>query len=227
MSKVSLISYTTANPGSVNLEMMTSQDIITYCARVSNPSNKSKMDTSEKLLKYLIDHKHWSPLEMVDVTLEIETTRDIGRQILRHRSFSFQEFSQRYADPTVSGLGFETREARWQDTKNRQNSIELDDDNPELQKEWLQHQQTVIVLAQGVYEWALDKGIAKEVARAVLPEGLTKTRMYMKGSLRSWVHFYFVRSDPSTQKETRIIAEQCWQHLISVYPFLKSLVTKP
>lgn len=227
MSKVSLISYTTANPGSVNLEMMTSQDIITYCARVSNPSNQSKMDTSEKLLKYLIDHKHWSPLEMVDVTLEIETTRDIGRQILRHRSFSFQEFSQRYADPTVSGLGFETREARWQDTKNRQNSIELDDDNPELQKEWLQHQQTVIVLAQGVYEWALDKGIAKEVARAVLPEGLTKTRMYMKGSLRSWVHFYFVRFDPSTQKETRIIAEQCWQHLIGVYPFLKSLVTKP
>ncbi len=227
MSKVSLISYTTANPGSVNLEMMTSQDIITYCARVSNPSNQSKMDTSEKLLKYLIDHKHWSPLEMVDVTLEIETTRDIGRQILRHRSFSFQEFSQRYADPTVSGLGFETREARWQDTKNRQNSIELDDDNPELQKEWLQHQHTMIGLAQGVYEWALDKGIAKEVARAVLPEGLTKTRMYMKGSLRSWVHFYFVRSDPSTQKETRIIAEQCWQHLTGVYPFLKSLVTKP
>jgi len=196
-------------------------DLIAYCARVSNPSNQGNTDTSEKLINYLIKNKHWSPFEMADVTMEIETTRDIARQILRHRSFSFQEFSQRYANPTED-LSFEYREARLQDTKNRQNSIAVD--NPMLQVEWHIQQEAVIIAAKKAYEWAIDKGIAKEVARAVLPEGLTKTRIYVKGSIRSWLHFIEVRTDPSTQKEHREIAVACAHAISEIFPMIKNHV---
>ena len=192
-------------------------DLIAYCARVSNPSNQSNTDTSEKLVNYLIKHKHWSPFELADVTLEIETTRDIARQILRHRSFSFQEFSQRYADP-VKDLSFEYREARLQDQKNRQNSIETDD--RELHKEWLRIQQDVIRASKDAYQWAIHNGVAKEVARAVLPEGLTMSRMYMKGSIRSWIHYIEVRTDPTTQKEHREIAAACAQAIAEIFPMI-------
>lgn len=192
-------------------------DLIAFCARVSNPSNQNNTDTSDKLVNYLIKHKHWSPFEMADVTLEIETTRDIARQILRHRSFSFQEFSQRYADPTKD-LSFTTREARLQDTKNRQNSIETDDEL--LQTEWELKQQSLISDALRTYKWAIDKGIAKEVARAVLPEGLTMSRMYMKGSIRSWIHYLEVRTDPTTQKEHREIANACAQAIAEIFPMI-------
>jgi len=196
-------------------------DLIAYCARVSNPSNQGNTDTSEKLINYLIKNKHWSPFEMADVTMEIETTRDIARQILRHRSFSFQEFSQRYADPTKD-LSFVYREARLQDTKNRQNSIDTED--AWLQQEWERTQQDVIRVAVDAYKWAIDKGIAKEVARAILPEGLTMSRMYMKGSIRSWLHYIEVRTDPSTQKEHREIAVQCAQAIAEVFPMIQNSV---
>jgi thymidylate synthase (FAD) len=192
-------------------------DLIAYCARVSNPSNQSNTETSEKLVNYLIKHKHWSPFELADVTLEIETTRDIARQILRHRSFSFQEFSQRYADP-VKDLSFETREARLQDQKNRQNSIETDD--TQLQEMWDKMQWELIEKSKGVYNWAISQGIAKEVARAVLPEGLTMSRMYMKGSIRSWIHYIEVRTDPTTQKEHREIAAACAQAIAEIFPMI-------
>jgi thymidylate synthase (FAD) len=192
-------------------------DLIAYCARVSNPSNQTNTDTSDKLIKYLVKHKHWSPFEMANATLEIETTRDIARQILRHRSFTFQEFSQRYADP-VKELTFETREARLQDTKNRQNSIETDDTS--LQEDWNRRQELLINQAKAAYEWAIERGIAKEVARAVLPEGLTMSRMYVNGTIRSWLHYIDIRSDIATQKEHREIAMACAQAIAEIFPMI-------
>lgn len=199
------------------------QDLIAYCARVSNPSNQLNRDTAEKLVGYLIKHKHWSPLEMVNACLEIETTRDIGRQILRHRSFSFQEFSQRYADPTKD-LDFVTREARLQDENNRQNSVEIDD--PKLQEEWDTLQEMVIEDAQSAYRWAISKGIAKEQARAVLPEGLTMSRMYMNGTLRSWVHYIELRSGHGTQKEHMDIARECAVAIAPIFPMIQDFVNE-
>lgn len=195
---------------------------IAYCARVSNPANQNNDDTAEKLVRYLIKNQHWSPLEMVSVCLEIETTRDIARQILRHRSFSFQEFSQRYAD--ASQLGFETREARLQDLKNRQNSIETD--NLALQTWWENYQNEVIRVAGAAYQFALDKGIAKEQARAVLPEGITKSRMYMNGTLRSWVHYIQLRSANGTQKEHQEVALACADAIEPIFPMIKEFVNE-
>ena len=207
--QVKLISYSqlVENQDEQHIQKMNPEylnNLVAYFARVSNPSNQNNDATSNKLVKYLIDQKHFSPFEMVSVCLEINTTRDISRQILRHRSFSFQEFSQRYA---IADLGFELRETRLQDTKNRQNSIDTTD--IELNKEWQQRQSEVADRSNNAYHWALDHGIAKEQARAVLPEGLTKTRMYMNGTLRSWIHYIEIRSDPSTQKEHREIALAC------------------
>jgi thymidylate synthase (FAD) len=196
-------------------------EFIAYVARVSNPSNQNNSLTASKLLKYLAKHKHWSPFEMVDVVMEINTTRDIGRQILRHRSFRFQEFSQRYADPTKD-MGFVTREARLQDTKNRQNSIETDDEA--IQKRWIDQQNWVRELSMQVYQEAIANGIAKEQARAVLPEGLILSRMYMAGSLRSWIHYCQVRTDASTQKEHREIAMQAWDQITDAFPSLKEVL---
>jgi thymidylate synthase (FAD) len=198
-------------------------DQIAYCARVSNPSNQNNTDTSEKLVRYLIKNQHWSPLEMVSVCLEIETTRDIARQILRHRSFSFQEFSQRYADPTKD-LDFVTREARLQDTKNRQNSIEVDDNL--LQNEWYRAQQRVIYAAQREYAWAIQNGIAKEQARAVLPEGIMGSRLYMNGTMRSWVHYIQLRSANGTQKEHREVALACADAIEPIFPMIKEFVNE-
>lgn len=203
-------------------------DLVAYCARVSNPSNQNNKETSEKLVKYLMKHKHWSPLEMVSACLEIETTRDIARQILRHRSFSFQEFSQRYADPT-NDLSFSYREARLQDPKNRQNSIELDlsdmgkggNKTPEerLAEQWWEKQREVIETSKAAYEWAVSNGIAKEQARAVLPEGNTISRMYVNGTLRSWVHFIELRSGNGTQKEHMQIAQACAEVISNIFPY--------
>ena len=201
-----------------NAPLMTVDEFIAYVARVSNPSNQNNTLTAPKLLRYLAKHKHWSPFEMVNVVMEINTTRDIARQILRHRSFSFQEFSQRYADPT-GDLGFSTREARLQDHKNRQNSIEVDDKI--LQKDWEDRQMTIRDTVLDVYEWAIDNGIAKEQARAVLPEGLTNSRMYMNGTLRSWVHYCQLRAGVETQKEHREIARDAWYQITEVFPSLK------
>jgi thymidylate synthase (FAD) len=201
------------------------QELIAYCARVSNPSNQLNTDTSEKLIRYLIKHQHWSPLEMVSACIEITTTRDIARQILRHRSFSFQEFSQRYADPT-QGLSFVLREARLQDPKNRQNSIEIvpqDEDDEFLIHEWNRRQQDVIDLARENYKWAVDCGIAKEQARAVLPEGLTESRLYMNGTLRSWIHFIELRSANGTQKEHQEVAVACAKVIAEVFPMAATL----
>lgn len=196
---------------------------IAYAARVSNPSNQDNSDTAEKLVRYLIKHQHWSPLEMVSVCLEIETTRDIARQILRHRSFSFQEFSQRYADPTKD-LNFVIREARLQDTKNRQNSIETD--NLAIQAFWQTQQQNVINATKNAYEWAIENGIAKEQARAVLPEGIMGSRMYMNGTLRSWVHYIQLRSDKSTQKEHRQIALACADAIKPIFPMITEFISQ-
>jgi thymidylate synthase (FAD) len=193
------------------------QDLIAFCARVSNPDNQMNTETSEKLIKYLIKHGHWSPLEMTSACLEITTTRDIARQILRHRSFSFQEFSQRYADPTED-LDFIVREARLQDPKNRQNSIETDDIR--LQETWKVRQMAVIDRVKHEYRWAIENGIAKEQARAILPEGLTLSRMYMNGTLRSWIHYIELRTDSSTQKEHREIAKKCAQQIAKVLPLV-------
>lgn len=216
MHKVTLISYTTPAPELKMNGILTTEDIVSFCARVSNPTGQLNTDTSEKLLKYLIKNAHWSPFEMVDLTFEIETTRDIARQILRHRSFSFQEFSQRYADP--SQLGFTIREARLQDNKNRQNSIETDDDT--LKNEWEQIQKEFYNDGLRYYKWALDQGIAKEVARCVLPEGMTVSRMYMKGSLRSWIHYLQLRRGNGTQLEHRLIADDIAMIIASVTPAL-------
>jgi thymidylate synthase (FAD) len=196
------------------------QDLIAFCARVSNPSNQFNSDTSEKLIKYLIAHQHWSPLEMASACIEITTTRDIARQILRHRSFSFQEFSQRYADPTKD-LNFVFREARLQDTKNRQNSIEMNDDD--IQSLWRVKQDHARWAAVAAYKWAIDNGIAKEVARAVLPEGMTESKMYMQGTLRSWVHYIQLRSGNGTQKEHREIAIACAHEIAKIFPMISNL----
>ena len=198
-------------------ECSTAEELVAYCARVSNPANQNNHGTSSKLIRYLIKNAHWSPLEMVHMTMEINTTRDIARQILRHRSFSFQEFSQRYADPTKS-LGFVTREARLQDAKNRQNSIEVDDD--ELQELWASMQELAIEDAKRQYTKAINMGIAKEQARALLPEGLTESRIYMAGSLRSWVHYCDLRRANGTQKEHREIADACWDIVTEQFPML-------
>jgi thymidylate synthase (FAD) len=199
-------------------QKLTVDEFIAYVARVSNPSNQNNHLTATKLLKYLAKHKHWSPFEMVDVCMEISTTRDIGRQILRHRSFRFQEFSQRYADPTQD-MGFVTREARLQDTKNRQNSVETSDEK--LASDWEKEQRLVRLAATEAYTWAINNGIAKEQARAVLPEGLTSSRLYMAGSLRSWIHYCQVRADVATQKEHRDIALDAWYQITDHFPSLK------
>lgn len=195
---------------------------IAMMARVSNPSNQNNSTTSEKLVKYLIKHKHWSPFEMVSLTLEIDTTRDIAHQIVRHRSFAFQEFSQRYADPAAMGFPYELRETRLQDEKNRQNSVETDDEL--LNKHWIQQQKRVMDVADGVYKWAIGVGIAKEQARAVLPEGLTKSRLYMAGTLRSWIHYVDVRTTPGTQKEHMEIARQCGYIINPFFPMIKDFI---
>ena len=217
MLKVQLISY--SQPEQYFVENTT--ELIAFCARVSNPSNQNNTDTSEKLIRYLVKHKHWSPLEMVSMCLEIVTTRDIARQILRHRSFSFQEFSQRYADPTKE-LDFVLREARLQDPKNRQNSIECN--NPALQLFWETQQKRVLDAAKGAYDWAIENGIAKEQARAVLPEGLTESRLYMNGTLRSWIHFIELRSANGTQKEHQLIAKECAKVIATVFPMASEFV---
>jgi thymidylate synthase (FAD) len=217
--KVELISY--SQPDVYFVENMT--ELVAFCARVSNPSNQSNKDTSDKLIRYLIKHAHWSPLEMVSMCLEIETTRDIARQMLRHRSFSFQEFSQRYADPTKE-LDFVIREARLQDEKNRQNSIETEDNL--LQIEWERAQKRVLFAAKREYEWAIKNGIAKEQARAVLPEGLTVSRLYMNGTLRSWIHYIQLRSANGTQKEHMEIARKCAEVIAKVFPMANEFVTK-
>lgn len=211
--KVQLISYSNS-PDHNSL-----QDLVAYCARVSNPANQSNTETNEKLIKYLIKNNHWSPLEMVSICLEIETTRDIARQILRHRSFSFQEFSQRYA---VADLGFECKEARLQDKKNRQNSVETD--NAELSTQWEEQQKCVSEAAEKAYKWALEKGIAKEQARSVLPEGMTVSRMYMNGTLRSWVHYIQLRSGNGTQKEHQQIAIACAEAIAPLFPMIHDLL---
>lgn len=221
--KVTLVSYSTASPLFVEKGLLEIKDLIAFCARVSNPDNQTNVETTEKLIRYLIKNKHWSPLEMVNMCLEIETTRDIARQILRHRSFSFQEFSQRYADPTKE-LDFEIREARLQDTKNRQNSLETDDEK--LQKKWEMAQHRVIHEARAAYEWAIKNGIAKEVARAVLPEGNTVSRMYMNGTLRSWIHYIELRSANGTQKEHRDIALACAEVIGNVFPMAREFATQ-
>jgi len=192
------------------------EDLVAYCARVSNPDNQMNTESSDKLLKYLIRENHWSPFEMVSICMEIETTRDIARQILRHRSFSFQEFSQRYANPD-DALGWTDREARLQDTKNRQNSIETD--NKQLQDKWLVEQDKVKLAAVKAYNWALEMGIAKEQARAVLPEGLMQSRLYMNGTLRSWIHYIDLRSGHGTQKEHIEVAKACGKEIEKIFPF--------
>ena len=212
--KVRLISY--SKPDRV-IGVDDVQDLIAYCARVSNPDNQNNSDTAKKLIKYLIKHKHWSPLEMASACLEIETTRDIGRQILRHRSFSFQEFSQRYADPTKS-LDFEIREARFQDTKNRQNSIPATEDDYELVSKWNEKQKGVIRVANEAYGWAIENGIAKEQARAVLPEGNTVSRLYVNGTLRSWVHYIELRGANGTQLEHIEIANAVADVIAKIFP---------
>ena len=195
---------------------------VAMMARVSNPSNQHNTETSEKLVKYLIKHKHWSPFEMVSLTVEINTTRDIAHQIVRHRSFAFQEFSQRYADPAAMGYPFEIRETRLQDEKNRQNSVETDDIL--LNQHWIQQQKRVTDIANYAYKWAIENGIAKEQARTVLPEGLTKTRLYMAGTLRSWIHYIDVRSTPGTQKEHMDIARECAYVINPIFPMIKDFV---
>jgi len=218
MSKVKIIGITEPRLEGVH----TADQLVAYAARVSNPSNQMNTETAPKLLQYLIKHKHYSPFEMVSVVMEIETTRDIARQILRHRSFSFQEFSQRYADPTKD-LGFVTRrEARLQDLKNRQNSIENDDEG--IQIGWEKVQLQITNAAQEAYAWAINSGIAKEQARAVLPEGLTKSRMYMNGTLRSWLHYCQLRTGPETQKEHREVATSAWYELLKEFPSLEGLL---
>ena len=218
--KVKLISYSTPNENIAKEGIKDAQELVAYCARVSNPSNQLNTETSEKLINYLIKNSHWSPLEMVSACLEIETTRDIARQMLRHRSFSFQEFSQRYANP-VKDLEFVTREARLQDPKNRQNSIESK--NETLENEWTQIQLDLIENSKKAYNWAIENGIAKEQARAVLPEGNTVSRLYMNGTLRSWIHYIELRSANGTQKEHMEIAIACAEVVSSIFPMGKNL----
>jgi thymidylate synthase (FAD) len=223
---VRLVSYSQPTEEFGSCGIRDAQELIAYCARVSNPSNQLNTETSEKLIRYLIKHAHWSPLEMVSVCMEITTTRDIARQILRHRSFSFQEFSQRYADP-VRDLAFEIRAARLQDTTNRQNSVDLDLTDPEhreLNDLWHEKQQAVIRAAREAYTWAVSNGIAKEQARAVLPEGNTQSRLYMNGTLRSWVHFIELRSANGTQREHQEVARACAQVIAEIFPMSSEFV---
>jgi thymidylate synthase (FAD) len=224
---VRLLSYSQPTEQFADMGISDAQELIAYCARVSNPNNQLNTDTSEKLIRYLVKHQHWSPLEMVSACIEITTTRDIARQILRHRSFSFQEFSQRYADPTQD-LSFVVRAARKQDPKNRQNSVELEatlgDQN--LQEKWATKQRELIELAKSTYEWAVNQGIAKEQARAVLPEGNTVSRLYMNGTLRSWVHFIELRSGNGTQKEHQEIAVACAKVIAEIFPMAETLISK-
>ena len=221
---VQLLSYSQPTREFANQGVSDAQELIAYCARVSNPANQFNTDTSEKLIRYLVKHAHWSPLEMVSACVEITTTRDIARQILRHRSFAFQEFSQRYAD--ASQLGFEIRETRLQDMKNRQNSVELkrDDDSRRLAYQWENMQNNIQKMCQDTYQWALEHGIAKEQARAVLPEGMTCSRMYMNGTLRSWVHYIQLRSGNGTQKEHREIALACADAIEPIFPMIKEYI---
>jgi thymidylate synthase (FAD) len=225
---VKLLSYSQPTDEFKNLGLADAQELIAYCARVSNPSNQLNTDTSEKLIKYLVKHQHWSPLEMVSACIEITTTRDIARQILRHRSFSFQEFSQRYADPTKD-LSFVYREARKQDTKNRQNSVELDVENNDadrfLAAGWENIQREVIRKCREAYDFAIQNGIAKEQARAVLPEGLIESRLYMNGTLRSWIHFIELRSANGTQKEHQEVAIACAKVIAQIFPMATELVS--
>ena len=220
---VKLVSYSQPTEDFRNQGIDDAQELIAFCARVSNPSNQFNNETSERLIRYLVRHQHWSPLEMVSACMEITTTRDIARQILRHRSFSFQEFSQRYADPTTD-LEFVTRSGRLQDPKNRQNSIEHDDQL--LENEWYRAQQRVIYAAQREYEWAIKNGIAKEQARAVLPEGLIQSRLYMNGTLRSWIHFIELRSANGTQLEHQEVALACARAIAAIFPMATDLVAK-
>jgi thymidylate synthase (FAD) len=220
--EVKLVSYTKPAEDFEAEGLENVQDLIAFCARVSNPSNQMNKETAEKLIGYLIKWGHWSPLEMVNACLEINTTRDIAHQIVRHRSFSFQEFSQRYADPNDQGELFEFSEARLQDTKNRQNSIDVEDDK--LQLDWLHAQMRIAHLAKKEYDWAIKKGIAKEQARKVLPEGLTKTRLYMNGSLRSWIHYIELRGANGTQKEHMEIAHACASVIAEIFPMASSIL---
>lgn len=231
--KVKLVSYSQhafdpALGDSIEHELNNMQELVAYCARVSNPANQFNKETSEKLIRYLVKHQHWSPLEMVSACLEITTTRDIARQILRHRSFSFQEFSQRYADPTNElGEAFVLREARLQDTKNRQNSIELDmnnDEHRQLAYQWENIQNDLISRIKGTYEWAVKKGIAKEQARAILPEGLTISRLLMNGTLRSWIHYIQLRAANGTQKEHTLIAQEIARVITKIFPMAQEFV---
>ena len=223
---VKLLSYSQPTAEFADLGIDDAQELIAYCARVSNPSNQLNTETSEKLIRYLVKHAHWSPLEMVSACVEITTTRDIARQILRHRSFAFQEFSQRYADPTKD-LNFVIREARLQDTKNRQNSVELDmgdSGQRELARLWEEKQQGIIRAAKEAYTWAVNNGIAKEQARAVLPEGNTESRVYMNGTLRSWIHFIELRSANGTQKEHQLVAVACAKAIAAIFPMADNLI---
>jgi thymidylate synthase (FAD) len=219
--KVKLISSSKPSRSMYDEGLVDAQELIAFCARVSNPSNQFNMETADKLIRYLVKHKHWSPLEMVSACLEIETTRDIARQILRHRSFSFQEFSQRYADPTKD-LDFVIRDARLQDTKNRQNSVTTD--NHELMAEWNRRQHQVINLVKENYAWAIENGIAKEQARAILPEGNTVSRLYMNGTLRSWIHFIDLRSGNGTQLEHMEVARECAKVIAEIFPMATEYV---
>lgn len=224
--KVRLVSYSQPSDESADSGISDAQELVAYCARVSNPANQFNTETSDRLIGYLIRHQHWSPLEMVSACLEITTTRDIARQMLRHRSFSFQEFSQRYADP-VADLEFDIREARLQDTANRQNSVTLDFTNlehRELAREWTDRQHQVRRLVTETYRWAVQNGIAKEQARAVLPEGMMQSRLYMNGTLRSWIHFIELRSANGTQKEHQEIARACAEVIAGIFPMAKDLV---
>ena len=219
--KVTLVSSSQPSKELADQGIVNAQELVAYCARVSNPANQNNTETSEKLLRYLLKHKHFSPFEMASACLSIETTRDIARQILRHRSFSFQEFSQRYA---VADLGWEYKEARLQDTKNRQNSLESE--NPELDAWWDSKQKFVTTVVEDIYAEAIDRGIAKEQARAVLPEGITTSRLYMQGTLRSWLHYIELRSGPETQKEHREIALACATALESIFPMVTEFLVK-
>jgi thymidylate synthase (FAD) len=222
--KVTLVSSSQPSKELEAQGIVNAQELVAYCARVSNPANQNNTDTSEKLIRYLIKHQHWSPLEMVSACLEIEVTRDIARQILRHRSFSFQEFSQRYA---VADLGWELKETRLQDTKNRQNSIALTGASlteQNLMEQWKWKQEEVISAVEHSYNWAIQHGIAKEQARAVLPEGLTLSRLYMQGTLRSWLHYVELRSGPETQKEHREVAVACAKALESIFPMVNEFL---
>ena len=226
---VRLVSYSQPTEEFKDQGINDAQELIAYCARVSNPANQINSETSEKLIKYLIKHAHWSPLEMVNATLEIDTTRDIAHQIVRHRSFSFQEFSQHYANPAEMGEQFVIREARLQDNKNRQNSVEIDintDEGRRLAWQWEEQQKRVIQTAKEAYNWAIDNGIAKEQARCVLPEGNTKTRLYMNGTLRSWVHYIELRAANGTQKEHMAIARACAEVIAKIFPLATELVAK-